>query len=92
MKVSPFLSICGFPKVALRKEMRMPEERDEFLGRVNKSVGVVEEVIEKIMADTISVKEASERTEACTTTLKQLNLELRARRDSAEQVNELPLP
>ena len=73
-KVSPFSSICGFPKIAERKEMMMAEERDEFLERLNKSAGDVEEVIEKVLAGEISVKEGSERTEACTTTLKQLIL------------------
>jgi hypothetical protein len=45
-----------------------------------------------VIAGEISVKAGSERTEVCTTTLKRLNLELRARRGSAAQINELPLP
>jgi hypothetical protein len=76
----------------VRKKITVAEERDELLERLNKSAGDVEEVIEKVMAGEISIKEARERTTACTITLKQLNLALRAERGSPAQVNQLPRP
>jgi len=58
----------------------MEEERDEFLKRLNKSGVDMEEVIGKVMAGEMSLKEANARMDACAATLKQLNVELRARR------------
>jgi len=58
----------------------MREKRDEFLDRLNKSGEDMEEVMEKVMAGEMSHKEASARMDACAAILRQLNVELRARR------------
>ena len=57
----------------------MEAERDEFLERLNKSGDDMEEVIGMVMTGEMSFKEANARMDACAATLKQLNVELKAR-------------